>query len=109
MKRGSRKLALSLGALLSLIGGLALFNYVVNPYGAWGTELVNPIYRDISHERMAIPYLLRTSQPRTLLVGSSRVMLGMAIPQKDRDGVLNASDSRIRSLGESFGAWIFSR
>jgi len=90
MKRGSRKLALSLGALLSLIGGLALFNYVVNPYGAWGTELVNPIYRDISHERMAIPYLLRTSQPRTLLVGSSRVMLGMAIPQKDRDGVLNA-------------------
>jgi hypothetical protein len=90
MKSGLRKLTLSLGALLSLIGGLALFNYVVNPYGAWGTEVVNPVYRDISHERMAIPYLLRTTHPHTLLVGSSRVMLGMAIPQKDRDGVLNA-------------------
>jgi hypothetical protein len=90
MKHGSRKLGLSIGALLSLIAGLALFNYLVNPYGAWSTELVNPIYRDISHERMAVPYILRTAHPHTLLVGSSRVMLGMPIPQKARDEVLNA-------------------
>ncbi|HEY2523483.1 MAG TPA: hypothetical protein VGI29_00380, partial [Candidatus Binataceae bacterium] len=68
-----------------------IVNYLTNPYGAWRTALIDPIFRADSDPRMITPYLVRTMQPETLLVGSSRVRVGMAIEQGYRDGVLNGA------------------
>lgn len=74
-----------------LIGVAILFNYSVNPYGAWRIALLDPIYRNLTGERAQMPYQLRTTDPDTLLIGSSRVQVGMRIEQGYRTGVLNAS------------------
>jgi len=66
-------------------------NYVVNPYGAWRIALINPIFRKLTGDRAQMPYQLRTTTPETVLIGSSRVQVGMRIEQGYRDGVLNAS------------------
>ncbi len=42
---------------------------------------------------MITPYLLRTSTPQTLLLGSSRVLFGMKIEQGVKDGFENAAFS----------------
>jgi len=80
-----------IGALLGLIAMVAAVNMFVNPYGAWRLGSFDPIYRRITLERLAIPYLLRVARPHTILIGSSRVILGMRIEQGERDGVLNAA------------------
>jgi len=82
-------LMLALGAAV-VAAGMG-FNYVVNPYGAWRVALVDPIYRKLVADRAQMPYLLRTTAPVTVLIGSSRVQMGMRIEQGYRDGVLNAS------------------
>jgi len=74
-----------------LIAGATGFNYLVNPYGAWRCELINPIYRNLTGDRAQMPYQLWTTAPETLLIGSSRVQVAMRIEQGYRDGVLNAS------------------
>src|ERR1700752_4116821 len=67
------------------------FNYVVNPYGAWRVALVDPIYRKLAADRAQMPYLLRTTEPFTVLIGSSRVQMGMRIERGYRGRVLNPS------------------
>jgi hypothetical protein len=66
-------------------------NYLVNPYGAWRIALTDPIFRKLTGDRAQMPYQLRTTAPETILIGSSRVQVGMRIEQGYRDGVLNAS------------------
>lgn len=85
-----------IGTLMGLIAMVAAINMLVNPYGAWRLGTFDPIYRRITLERLAIPYLLRIAQPHTMLIGSSRVILGMRIEQGERDGVLNAAMSGAR-------------
>jgi len=82
-----------IGALIGAISIVAAINMTVNPYGAWRSRAFDPIYRRITLERLAIPYMLRIARPHTLLIGSSRVILGMRIEQGERDGVLNAAMS----------------
>ncbi|HSD49787.1 MAG TPA: hypothetical protein VLG48_00140 [Candidatus Methylomirabilis sp.] len=86
--------------LLHMLLGLVLFlaivagvNWVADPYGAWQVRLVDRVYMKdrLEMTRVITPYRLRTKQPITLLIGASRVFMGMPIEQGDRDGVLNAS------------------
>ena len=76
--------------LSAFLAAVAAVNWIVNPYGAWPVSLIDPIYRKGGEQRVATPYQLYAEQPTTLLVGSSRVMLGLKIEQGMRAGVLNA-------------------
>jgi len=82
-------LMLTLSALV--MGAGALFNYLVNPYGAWGTAVVDPVFRKVENERLAVPYMLPQGQFDTILVGTSRVEEGMHIDQIERGGMMNAA------------------
>jgi hypothetical protein len=73
-----------------IAGGIAL-TWLLNPLGATRSRFIDAIFRKIKRERIATPYLLRTAQPQTLLLGSSRVLMGMRIEQGERDGVMNAA------------------
>jgi hypothetical protein len=86
-----RRQVLMLVTLAVFCAAAIIVNYLTNPYGAWRTILIDPIFRADSDPRMITPYLLRTMRPETLLVGSSRVRVGMAIEQGYRDGVLNGA------------------
>jgi hypothetical protein len=83
-------MVLGLMVFLAMVAGV---NLVADPYGAWQVTLVDRVYiKDkIEMTRVITPYRLRTKQPITLLIGASRVFLGMPIEQGYRDGVLNAS------------------
>ena len=84
------QLILMLGFTVAVLcAGLAL-NYLVNPYGVWRSALIDPIYRQIAHNRAEMPHLLHAARPTMVLAGSSRVYQGMPIEQGLRDGVLNA-------------------
>ena len=74
-----------------IVAGGIIANYLFNPYGAWRIALIDPIFRRVEHERVVMPYLLRTAEPDTLLLGSSRVYMGMHIEQGERGGFLNAA------------------
>ena len=76
------------GVLIS--GGIAL-TWLLNPYGATRSKFVDPIFRKVKRERLATPYMLRIAKPETLLIGSSRVLMGIRIEQGERDGVMNAA------------------
>jgi hypothetical protein len=76
------------GVLIS--GGIAL-TWLLNPYGATRSKFIDPIFRKVKHERLVTPYLLRVAKPETLLLGSSRVLMGIRIEQGERDGVMNAA------------------
>jgi hypothetical protein len=73
-----------------IAGGIAL-TWLLNPLGATRSRFIDPIFRKIKLERVATPYLLRIAQPQTVLLGSSRVRMGMRIEQGERDGVMNAA------------------
>jgi hypothetical protein len=75
----------------ALVGAVAALDFSLNPYGAWPVELINPVFRKIKNDRLGTPYLLHVAEPETLLVGSSRVLMGMRIEQGYRDGVMNAA------------------
>jgi hypothetical protein len=81
-----------LAALAALTGAALLFNFLVNPYGAWRHRLVSGIFYRVraGHERVITPYLLRTTQPTTLMLGTSRMLMGMSVEQGYKDGFLNA-------------------
>ncbi len=93
MAPGSRRLGLMMGALCVPLAAVAAVNWLVNPYGAWRTALVDPIYqRQLpGSERVQVPYRVRTERPATVLLGSSRVLIGMPIEQGCRDHVMNAA------------------
>ncbi|HEY2664278.1 MAG TPA: hypothetical protein VGI47_08055 [Candidatus Binataceae bacterium] len=78
-------------ALAALVGTLIAVNYLVNPFGAWRISVIDPIFRSLDQYRVVTPYIVRTSHPDTLLVGNSRVVLGMEIKQVCRDGFLNGA------------------
>jgi len=67
------------------------WNYALNPYGAWRIALLPSVFRTVQHERMVDPYLLRSARPSTILLGTSRVYMGMPIDQGERSGVMNAA------------------
>ncbi len=89
----ARRLRLMLTGFFATIGVLMLFNFVINPLGAWQHQVVPGLYRRVRLERVITPYLLRTSAPDTLLLGSSRVLYGMKIEQGVKDGFQNGAFS----------------
>ena len=99
MTTPARRLALMLLFLVCFLGAVAGANWIVNPYGAWGTTIVDRAYRlprrlgNEASERVSTAYRIRAERPTTLLVGSSRVVVGMYIEQGMEDGVFNASMS----------------
>jgi hypothetical protein len=86
-----RRLRLMLIGLALAVGAAMAFNVLVNPWGAWRLRLVPGEYRRVREEREVTPYLLRTSAPETLLLGSSRVLFGMKIEQGVKDGFQNGA------------------
>jgi len=77
----ARRLIVMMLALAAVCAAAITLNYLINPYGAWQTALIDPIFRADNDARMTTPYLVRTTQPHTLLMGSSRVRVGMPIEQ----------------------------
>ncbi len=94
----AHRLRLMLITFFTAVAAVIAFNYLVNPWGASRFHLVPAKYRRVYNrdERMVTPYLLRTSSPNTLLLGSSRVLYGMKIEQGVRDGFQNAALSGAR-------------
>ncbi len=98
----ARRLRLMLTWLIAAVAAVIVFNILVNPWGAWRVHLVPGKYRRVRFERVVTPYLLRTSSPDTLLLGSSRTLYGMKIEQGVHDGVENAalSGSRLQEIAK---------
>ena len=94
-----RRLRLMLLCLAGFLAAVAAVNWIVNPYGAWRSRAIDPAYRfsettrNEAGERVTTAYRIRAEQPTNLLVGSSRVVVGMYIERGARDGVFNASMS----------------
>jgi hypothetical protein len=91
LENPTRRIALMFAVTAVLLTGAIGFNYSINPYGAWRSTLIDPLYRNLTGDRAQMPYQLWTTTPETLLIGSSRVQMGMRIEQGYRAGVLNAS------------------
>ena len=98
----AHRLRLMLTGFCATLAAVMAFNFLVNPLGAWRHHLVPALYRKVSLERVTTPYLLRTSTPQTLLLGSSRVFFGMQIVQGVKDGFENAalSGSSLREISK---------
>jgi hypothetical protein len=98
----ARRLRLMMIGFFAAVAAVIVFNYLVNPWGAWRVHLVPARYRQVRLERVVTPYLLRTAAPQTLLLGSSRVLYGMKIEQGARDGYQNAalSGSRLQEISK---------
>lgn len=94
----TRRLRMMLTALAALTGAALLFNFLINPFGTWRHHLVNGIYYRVraGHERVIAPYLLRATQPDTVMFGTSRVLMGIPIEQGIKDGILNAGMAAAR-------------
>ena len=94
-----RRLCLMLLCLAGFLAAVATVNWIVNPYGAWRSAVIDPAHRfseatrNEASERVTTGYRIRVEQPTNLLVGSSRVVVGMYIERGARDGVFNASMS----------------
>ncbi|HKD65648.1 MAG TPA: hypothetical protein VKB84_02320 [Candidatus Binataceae bacterium] len=88
----SRRIRMMLATLAAFTGLVMLFNFLVNPFRAWRHKLVGGIYYrvHVGRERVITPYALRTLRPTTVLLGSSRVLMGINIEQGLKDGYLNA-------------------
>jgi hypothetical protein len=92
----ARRLRLMLIGFFAVMAAVIGFNIVVNPWGASRLRLVPGAYRQVKDERLVTPYLLRSSSPDTLLLGSSRVLFGMKIEQGVEDGFQNGAMSGSR-------------
>jgi hypothetical protein len=94
-----RRLRLMLLWLGGFLAAVTAINWTVNPYGAWRPTVIDPVYRVTgadrkeADQRVTTAYRIRAERPTTLLVGSSRVIVGMYIERGVRDGVFNASMS----------------
>jgi hypothetical protein len=95
-----RRLVLMIAMAAGLILCGALANYLLNPYGAWGTALIDPVFRKPKDEHVALPYAVRRADLATLLVGTSRMVFGMRIDSLAANGFVNAG-IRAASLRES--------
>jgi len=99
MTGSARRLGLMVLCLSGVLATVAAINWIVNPYGAWRSAMFDPVYRfartthNEADERVTIAYRMRVEQPTTLLVGSSRVLVGMYMDRATRDGFFNASMS----------------
>src|SRR5438445_9953445 len=93
MSDARRRLMSMMVGLWLVVGVTMSANYLVNPYGAWRVDIISDLNKRVDQERVMTPYLLRTVQPETLLVGNSRVYLGMPIEQDCRDGLINGGIS----------------
>ncbi len=94
----ARRLWLMLIAMIGLTGSALLFNFLLNPFGAWRHRLVSQTYYRVraGHDRVITPYLLRSTRPNTVMLGTSRVLMGMPIEQGMKDGFLNAAMAAAR-------------
>jgi hypothetical protein len=98
MSAARRRLTLMLAGFFASLAGVLLLGWVVNPLGIWRTRIVDPRYRsddatscnEVQRERVTMPYRVRFEHPSVVLLGSSRVQCGMAMPMDGRDGYLNA-------------------
>lgn len=88
-----RRLRLMLTGLAAFVAAVTVLNIGVNPYRAWPVSLIDAAYTRIpfSDEHLSTPYRMRNEQPTTVLLGTSRVLVGMEIEQGVRDGVFNAA------------------
>ena len=89
------QIRLAMLILCALLSAAMAVNLLVNPYGAWPVEIINKVYRQTFHtdmvtERTIMTYRLHTDQPSLLLVGSSRVLVGIPVDYDFHDGVFNA-------------------
>ncbi len=91
MANPSRRIQLMFALTGVLIASGIALTWLLNPLGATRCSFIDPIFRKIKVERVAIPYLLQIEQPETVLLGSSRIRMGMRIEQGERDGVMNAA------------------
>ena len=91
----ARRLQLMLSYLFGILGVVVAINWLANPYGIWSPRLIDKIYLRLGPgtDRLKAPYRVRSEQPTTLLLGSSRMLYGMPIEQGCRDGVFNAGIS----------------
>ncbi len=88
-----RRILIMAALTAAVIVGECGLVWLLNPYGATSSTLIDPVFRKIKQPRLATPYLLRETRPTTVLLGSSRVLMGIKIEQGYRDGVLNAAVS----------------
>jgi hypothetical protein len=78
---------------------------MVNRTARWRSSVIPAVYRfgettrNEADERVTTAYRIRAERPRHLLVGSSRVVVGMSIDRGAQDEFFNASMSRA-SLAE---------
>ena len=70
-------------ALGVVLGAVCALNIAVNPYGVWPISLFDPVYRDLQFNagRTRTPYQAGAQHADTVLLGTSRVLNGMAIPE----------------------------
>src|SRR5579863_4572000 len=87
----NRRLTMMLALSAALTASVGALNMAVNPFGAWHTRAIDPIFRAVAQEHLVVPYLIHTANVQTILLGTSRVALGMKIDQGERDGVMNAA------------------
>ncbi|MDX2171406.1 MAG: hypothetical protein SF182_30355 [Deltaproteobacteria bacterium] len=99
MPAARRRLVFMLGGLAAALVGVLLLGWLVNPFGVWPTRLIDRRYRSgeastcspYQRERVTMPYRMLAGQPTVLLLGSSRVQCGIAVPLDGADGFLNAA------------------
>src|SRR5713226_9652921 len=92
-----RRPAIMLASAFAVLCAAMTVNFLANPYGVWRSSLVDPIYRriELDDARIATPYLLESAAPATVLIGTSRVFIGMPIEQICRGQVMNAALGRL--------------
>ena len=95
----TRRLRLMLVLLATLLGGVAAFCWAANPYEAWRADpfaeipRLHPLTSDEAQQRARAAYRIRLVHPQTILLGSSRVLIGMPVDDRLHEEVLNAAVS----------------
>jgi hypothetical protein len=85
------------GTLALLLGSVAALCWVANPYAVWRADPLAylPSARrgpaNEVEERVTTAYRVRLVQPRILLLGSSRVLLGIPVDERLHREILNAA------------------
>lgn len=69
--------------LFALLGAIALFNGLIDPFGVFGSVFGVPLIAGVNNikspgpDRFFKPLQMSARQPRTVFIGSSRVMMGL--------------------------------
>lgn len=66
-------------ALFALLGAIALFNGLIDPFSVFGAPLIAEVnnIKSPGPDRFFKPLQMSARQPRTVFIGSSRVMMGL--------------------------------